>query len=106
MKKQKVVNSRWGMYQGYTIYRHFGNDVCEYSKEYNEVVFVGRETPVPFLWLNGVAIGKINQLGQIFEWYPEKAFKDQDNILDLAVKCSVRGLVGESLADYNIKYSE
>lgn len=110
----------WGDYDGYKIYKCY----AKRAPDYDNIVFaIGT-----VLYMNGKVVGMVDNAGRVSNWNPSKAVrkntwapeetkeekKDErtasafgtDELLKRALNRSIEEMVGPSLADYNIKYSE
>ena len=110
----------WGEYDGYKIYKCYSKRAPDYD---NVVFAIGT-----VLYMNGKVVGMVDNAGRVSNWNPSKAVrkniwapeekkeekKDErtasalgtDELLKRALTRSIEDMVGPSLADYNIKYSE
>lgn len=110
----------WGDYDGYKIYKCY----AKRAPDYDNIVFaIGT-----VLYMNGKVVGMVDNAGRVSNWNPEKAVRKHtwapvekeaekkeektasalgtDELLKRALNRSIEEMVGPSLADYNIKYSE
>lgn len=110
----------WGEYDGYKIYKCY----AKRAPDYDNIVFaIGT-----VLYMNGKPIGIVDNAGRVMDWNPNKAVRKNtwapvekeaekkeektvsaigtDELLKKALNRSIEEMVGQSLADYNIKYSE
>lgn len=109
MSEAKINNcDYWGEYDGYKIYKCYAK--C--APDYDNIVFaIGT-----LLYMNGKVVGMVDNAGRVSNWNPSKAMKKKeektvsaigtDELLKCALTRSIEDMVGPSLADYNIKYSE
>jgi len=107
----------WGEYDGYKIYKCY----AKRAPDYDNIVFaIGT-----VLYMNGKVVGIVDNAGRVTDWNPSKAVRKHtwapeekkeekkdasalgaDELLKRALNRSIEEMVGPSLADYNIKYSE
>ena len=106
----------WGEYDGYKIYKCY----AKRAPDYDNIVFaIGT-----VLYMNGKVVGMVDNVGRVSNWNPNKAVRKYtwtpvekkeektvsaigtDELLKRALNRSIEEMVGPSLADYNIKYSE
>ena len=110
----------WGEYDGYKIYKCY----AKRAPDYDNIVFaIGT-----VLYMNGKVVGMVDNAGRVSDWNPSKAVREHtwapeekkeekkderttfalgtDELLKRALNRSIEDMVGPSLADYNIKYSE
>ena len=111
----------WGDYDGYKIYKCY----AKRAPDYDNIVFaIGT-----VLYMNGKVVGMVDSAGRVSNWNPDKAVRKHtwapaetkeekkkeektvsalgtDELLKKALNRSIEEMVGPSLADYNIKYSE
>lgn len=104
----------WGDYDSYKIYKCYSKRAPDYD---NVVFAIGN-----ILYMNGKQIGIVDSAGRINNWNPNIAVRKNtwapeekkkeertigtDELLKRALTRSIEDMVGPSLADYNIKYSE
>lgn len=112
----------WGDYDGYKIYKCY----AKRAPDYDNIVFaIGT-----VLYMNGKVVGMVDNAGRVSNWNPSKAMQKHswtfaiteegaekkeektvsalgtDELLKRALNRSIEEMVGPSLADYNVKYSE
>lgn len=104
----------WGKYNGYKIYKCYSKTAPDYP---NLVFAIGTN-----LYMNGEVIGKVDSVGQVSGWNPDRAVKktnkpefepvafdssyddntvsSAEELLELALKRSIKDLTGPSLANW------